>query len=150
MSIQRRRPNHKRRGFTLMELLLVMAILVIMASLVGFAFLGAQRDATSDATRHQISTLKTACKAYKMKVYSFPNGLQDLVQKPANLTKAKWPRPFLDLDTLPANMQIVDPWGKPFTYSKDEQNDRVFITSAGPDGIPNTEDDVPQPDEVAK
>lgn len=150
MNIQRRRLNHKRRGFTLMELLLVMAILVIMASLVGFAFLGAQRDATSDATRHQISTLKTACKAYKMKVYSFPNQLQDLVQKPASVSSAKWPRPFLDLDTLPANMQIVDPWGNPFTYNKDEKNDRVYITSNGPDGQANTEDDVPRPDEVAQ
>lgn len=148
MNIQRR--SRKRRGFTLMELLLVMAILVIMASLVGFAFLGAQKDATADATRHQISTLKTACKAYKMKVLSFPNQLQDLVQRPANVPPAKWTRPFLDLDTLPGDLQIVDPWGRPFTYNKDEQNDRVYIVSAGPDGSPNTEDDIPRPDEVAR
>lgn len=150
MSIQRRSLNRKRRGFTLMELLLVMAILVIMASLVGFAFLGAQKDATADATRHQISTLKTACKAYKMKVLRFPEKLQDLVQKPANVSAAKWTRPFLDLDTLPADMQIVDPWGSPFTYRADDQNDRVFIVSNGPDLTPNTPDDIPRPEEVAQ
>lgn len=150
MKFQRRNLFRKRRGFTLMELLLVMAILVIMASLVGFAFLGAQKDATSDATRHQISTLKTACKAYKMKMLSFPSNLQDLVQKPANVSSAKWTRPFLDLDTLPADLQIRDPWGNQFEYRADEQNDRVYIVSAGPDGSMNTDDDIPRPDEVAK
>jgi general secretion pathway protein G len=150
MKIQRRRLTRKRRGFTLMELLLVMAILVIMASMVGFAFLGMQQDATSDAARSQISMLKMACKTYKMKVLTFPNKLQDLVEKPANVPPAKWARPFLDLDTLPANKQIVDPWGNPYIYSKDEKNNRVFITSAGPDGAQNTEDDVPRADEVAR
>ena len=55
-----RRGRADRRGFTLMELLLVMAILVIMASMVTFAFLQIQQNAQSDATLSQISTLKIA------------------------------------------------------------------------------------------
>lgn len=150
MSIHRRRMNRKRRGFTLMELLLVMAILVIMASMVSFAFLGFQADATADATRHQISTLKQACKAYKMKIQRFPSKLEDLIDRPSNVPASKWTRPFLDEDSIPADRRIVDSWGNAFTYNVDEKRNRVFITSAGPDGAPNTEDDIPRPDEVSK
>ena len=57
MNFQRRQKNRSRRGFTLMELLLVMAILVVMASMVGFAFLNMQKGAQEDATRSQISCL---------------------------------------------------------------------------------------------
>ncbi len=147
MKIQRRRNNRTRRGFTLMELLLVMAILVVMASMVGFAFLNMQQNAQGDATRSQISTLKGACKQYKLHVGRFPSTLQDLVAQPAQVAAGKWKGPYLDRDTL-TNDEVRDPWGQNYTYNADEKNQSVTIVSPGQDGQANTEDDIPSPEEM--
>jgi general secretion pathway protein G len=122
-----------------MELLLVMAILVIMASMVTFAFLQIQQNAQSDATLSQISTLENACTSYKLQVGRFPNTLDDLFTQPAGLSPRQWRGPYLN-DPVP-----MDPWGNEYNYSPDEANNRVFISSAGPDGQQGSPDDVPEP-----
>ena len=147
MNFQRRRKNRSRRGFTLMELLLVMAILVVMASMVGFAFLNMQKGAQEDATRSQISTLKSACKQYNLHVGRFPGELEDLINKPAQNGGSGWKGPYLDLDTLPGG-QIRDTWGDPYQYEPNDSTSRVSIVSNGKDGQPNTADDIPQPQEL--
>ena len=134
-----RRGRADRRGFTLMELLLVMAILVIMASMVTFAFLQIQQNAQSDATLSQISTLENACTSYKLQVGRLPNTLDDLFTQPAGLSPRQWRGPYLN-DPVP-----MDPWGNEYNYSPDEANNRVFISSAGPDGQQGSPDDVPEP-----
>ena len=141
--IQRRQKNRTRRGFTLMELLLVMAILVVMASMVGFGFLKMFGNAKEDATRSQISTLKQACRQYKIDVQRFPTELRDLVVQPAQVPQNKWRGPYLSTDNLPANGQILDPFGGTYTYNANEQNESVSIVSPGKDGQPNTQDDIP-------
>ncbi len=134
-----RRGRVDRKGFTLMELLLVMAILVIMASMVTFAFLQIQKNAQSDAALTQISTLETACDQYKMRVGRFPNTLDDLFTQPAGLTNRQWRGPYLK-EPVP-----MDPWGNVYNYAPDEANLRVNIMSAGPDGQQGSPDDVPEP-----
>lgn len=133
------RRDRRRSGFTLMELLLVMAILVIMASMVTYAFLNIQQNAQSDAALSQISTLENACVSYKLQVGRFPSKLEDLYTQPSGLTKRQWRGPYLQ-EPVPA-----DPWGNPYSYGVDEANNRVFISSAGPDGQKGTADDVPEP-----
>ena len=147
MNFQRRQKNRSRRGFTLMELLLVMAILVVMASMVGFAFLNMQKGAQEDATRSQISTLRTACQQYSVHVGRFPNELEDLINKPAQNAGSNWRGPYLDLDTLPGG-QIRDTWGNEYQYEPNNETSRVSIVSNGKDGQPNTADDIPPPQEV--
>ena len=134
-----RRGRVDRRGFTLMELLLVMAILVIMASMVTFAFLQIQKNAQSDATLSQISTLENACTSYKLQVGRFPNSLDDLFTQPAGLSTRQWRGPYL------SNPVPMDPWGNVYNYAPDEANNRVNIMSAGPDGQQGSPDDVPEP-----
>ena len=131
--------NKRRDGFTLMELLLVMAILVIMASMVSFAFLNFQKNARSDAALSQISTLSTACKMYKMNVGTFPSDLIDLIALPSGLTQSQWRGPYMDGNAIP-----FDPWTNNYIYTPDGAGDRVLITSAGPDKQAGTSDDVPQ------
>ncbi len=134
-----RRCRDQRKGFTLMELLLVMAILVIMASMVTFAFLNIQKNAQSDATLSQINTLKNACTSYKLQVGRFPNSLDDLFIQPAGMSTRQWRGPYLQ-EAVP-----MDPWGNDYSYTADEANNRVFISSAGPDGQTGSPDDVPEP-----
>ncbi len=134
MRARRRRSS----GFTLLELLLVMAILVVLASLSTFAILSIQGNALKRTAFLQIQTLKEACTMYKLSVGSYPTTLSDLHASPSGLTKSQWGGPYLD-DPVPN-----DPWNRAYKYSKDELNDRVTITSSGKDGQSGTEDDVPE------
>lgn len=129
-----------RRAFTLMELLLVMAILVIMGGMVSFAFLNIGRNATMDLTLNQIKTFEKACLNFKLTHQRFPNQLADLIAVPSGMTQRQWRGPFLDAPQIP-----LDPWGNAYSYQADELNNRVFIRSAGPDRQMNTADDIPDP-----
>ena len=135
MKIRNRRT--KRQGFTLLELLLVMAILVVLASLSTVAILSMQGSANQSAAFAEISTLKQACKMYKLRVGSFPSELNDLYQMPSGLSQAQWQGPYIE--------QPVDgdPWRQPYNYTANEATNEVIITSNGPDRQSGTEDDVP-------
>lgn len=133
------RRNRRNSGFTLLELLLVMAILVVLASLSTFAVLGLQRNALSKAAATEISNLKSQCIAYKLHVGVFPTSLDDLFVPPSGMTQIQWGGPYVQ-------EQIKgDPWKQPYNYSADEANDRVNITSNGPDRQQGTQDDIPSP-----
>ena len=129
----------KNSGFTLLELLLVMAILVVLASLSTFAILNLQKTSLQRTTFMEIETLKKACKMYKLNVGSFPQRLEDLHSNPSGLTRTQWGGPYLDKPIS------NDPWQREYKYGADEVNDIVTITSDGPDGQAGTEDDVPDP-----
>jgi general secretion pathway protein G len=132
-----RRLRRRRAGFTLLELILVMAILVLLSSLAVVGVMQVQRNAQGDAAQTQISTLKQQCKMFKLNVGRYPASLNDLVTLPSGLNPQQWRGPYLDEGRLP-----VDPWGNPFNYSADEMNDIVNITSNGPDGQMGTADDI--------
>ncbi len=131
-----RRP--RRSGFTLLELLLVMAILVVLASLSTFAILNLQKSSLQRSAFLQIKMLEDACTMYKLNVGSFPSTLDDLFNNPSGMTRAQWGGPYIK-EPVP-----MDPWRRPYTYNADEMNDRVVITSAGPDGQAGSDDDVPE------
>ncbi|MFK7769188.1 MAG: type II secretion system protein GspG [Mariniblastus sp.] len=136
-----RRKFNKRKtaGFTLLELLLVMAILVVLASLSTLAVLSIQTTSLQKTALLEIRTLKEACKMYKLNVGAFPSNLDELYQNPSGLSRIKWGGPYLDSPISP------DPWQRPYVYGADDANDRVTITSNGPDGQAGTQDDVPEP-----
>lgn len=139
MRIKRTRKSKKNSGFTLLELLLVMAILVVLASLSTFAILNLQKTSLQKTAFMEIETLKKACKMYKLNVGSFPQKLDDLHQNPSGLSRTQWGGPYLDKAIQ------ADPWQRAYTYGSDELNDIVNITSSGPDGQAGTQDDVPDP-----
>lgn len=136
MKLRNRLNRRPRRGFTLMEVLVVMAILVVLASTVTFAYLKFFKNAQADSTKQQIAILERACDSYKLDVGVYPGELADLMRQPANNT-ARWRGPYIQADTVPA-----DAWGQPFTYQADNVNDRVRISSNGPDGQQGTGDDI--------
>jgi general secretion pathway protein G len=135
-TLQHRR---RRRGFTLMEVLLVLAILVILGSMVGFFIAGMQRGAYEDLARTQIGMFSNQLDVYRLHVGSYPNtnqGLQALRMPPADLTNPqKWRGPYSQKD-IP-----MDPWGNPYQYEL-VGPEQYRIWSMGPDGVSGTEDDV--------
>jgi general secretion pathway protein G len=133
-----KRQSRRNSGFTLLELLLVMAILVVLAGLGTVAVVNLQKGALTKTATIEIETMKRACKMYKLNAGSYPSTLDDLYTNPTGMSRAQWGGPYLDEPVS------NDPWQNPYSYTKDELNDRVTITSAGPDKQTGTEDDVPE------
>lgn len=136
-TVSRRR--RRRRGFTLMEILLVLAILVILGALVGVSYSQIRKNAMIDTAKAQISNLETAVKAYQIQVGTFPSmdaGLDALFNPPSDAPVGKWRGPYLDATQLP-----LDPWNNPYNYEL-INSEQFEITSNGPDGQPGTDDDV--------
>jgi general secretion pathway protein G len=125
--------NHVRshRGFTLLELLVVMVIFGLLAAYVGPKYFSQVGKSEVKTTRAQIVGFEKALQQYRLDVGRFPSteqGLQALVSKPA--TVAKWDGPYLE-KTLP-----LDPWGNPYVYVSPGEHGDVDISSTGRDGRP--------------
>jgi general secretion pathway protein G len=133
------RKQTKRRGFTLMEVLLVLAILGVIMSMVVPKLVGRQQYANIDATRISIRGVEQAVKLYSLdhtgKYPSSAQGLKALVAKEAK--DSKWRGPYLE-------REAVDAWGTPLQYAFPGQKvpGNPDIISAGPDQQFNTADDI--------
>ena len=135
---QRRRGMH-RKGFTLLEVLLVMAILIILASVVTISYTAIQRNSQSDGARMNIRVLEQACKTYQLDVGRLPQTLQELIAAPQNVPAGKWRGPYLQESQVPQ-----DPWGQEYQYTTVNLNGLMEpqIVSAGADMQPQTADDI--------
>jgi general secretion pathway protein G len=120
-----------------LEVLLVLAILVILTSTVGFYIIGAQRRANIRATSVQINLIEKLLQDYHIDVGSFPTteqGLASLITAPAGASN-KWAGPYAE-KAIPA-----DPWGNPCQYEL-SGGDSFHIWSFGPDGQDGTGDEI--------
>jgi len=134
-----RQQNHKRRqGFTLMEVLLVLMILVVLASMAVTIFGGTQEQALKDAAKGQLGVFKTAISTYQLHALSYPSSLNDLVEPPSDDKLAeKWHGPYLDRSP-------VDPWDNEYKIAVPGKHntDSYDVWSMGPDGQDGTADDI--------
>ena len=124
--------NIKQRGFTLIEIMVVLVILGVMAALVVPRVLGRTDDARKVAAKSDISSIMNGLKLYNLDNMRYPTnaqGLDALVNKP---TVEPIPNTYKDggyLDKLP-----TDPWGSPYQYQNPGKHGEVDVYSFGPDG----------------
>jgi len=141
-----KRDNGRRirhAGFTLVEMLVVLAILVLVASLVVPRILGSQRKADIRVTQTRIGLLRGALESYAADCKTYPTteeGLEALLSRPPDLPESiAWgPTPYVD--AIPK-----DPWGNDLQYEYPPTRgtgDTPDIWSFGPDGEDGTEDDI--------
>ncbi len=118
-----------RMGFTLIEVLLVVAILGILAGVVAVNFGGKQKGAMIKAARTSIAAISTAVDMYEVDTGRYPSGLNALISSDG---APNWNGPYLK-GGVP-----VDPWGVEFKYS--QSGDSYKISSNGPDMAPSDDD----------
>lgn len=119
------------RGFSLIELMIVMIILGLIASLVGPKYFGQLGKAKLKTAKTQIQLLLTALDAYRLDMGSYPtgsDGLEALVRDPG---QENWNGPYLAKGAVPN-----DPWGNPYYYENPGQHGEVDIYTYGADGQP--------------
>lgn len=131
------RSDMKRRhadqaGFTLLELLVVLAILGLLAAIVGPQVIKYLDSSKTQSARVQAKNVATALNLFKLDAGRFPTqeeGVAALVKAPANLPA--WNGPY-----LPEQGAILDPWGRPYLLKIPGEHGEADVYSLGSDGQP--------------
>lgn len=120
------------RGFTLVELMVVIVILGLLATVVMLNVMPSQDKAMTEKARADIATLEQALDTYRLDNLVYPTtaqGLDALVQAPAGLARPERYRQGGYIKRLPA-----DPWDTPYQYRNPGQHGAVDVFSLGADG----------------
>lgn len=128
------RPNRRKRseaGFTLVELMVVIVIIGLLATVVAINVLPSQDRAMLEKTKADIAVLEQAVESYRLDNFSFPrseDGLQALVAAPVGVDPQRY-REGGYIRRLPE-----DPWGNPYQYAAPGEHGAFDIYSFGADG----------------
>lgn len=133
MEQHKREKEHKRRGMTLIEIMVVVAILGLLATAITMGVMGQLDDAKVQTAQLKANEIAKAMDLYKIRNGNYPSngeGVNALVNPPKG-------QPLFD--ELP-----TDPWDNPFNYSNPGTHNtrRIDVWSNGPDGETGTADDV--------
>ena len=134
---------YRHRGFTLLEVMLVLGILVVLAAFVIPQMSGAGTRAKIDAAKAMVGpsgTLSMRIEEYFLRIGTYPEQLTDLVERPDDIDEDddRWYQFVSDSATF------LDPWQNELVYRfpGDVREESYDLLSIGPDGEEDTEDDI--------
>lgn len=134
--LSRIRQARRSRGFTLIEIMVVVIILGILAAIVAPNVIGRIDDAQITRVQGDLRGIENALKMYRLDTYAYPTteqGLEALVRKPADPNLRNWKAGGY-LDRLPK-----DPWGNEYLYLNPGNHGEIDIYTLGRDGRPGGE-----------
>ena len=127
-----------QKGFTLIEVMVVVAILGLLAAMVVPNLIGRDEEARINKAKQDISALENALDLYRLDNFAYPStdqGLEALVKKPSGTPEAKRYKQGGYIKKLP-----TDPWGNSYQYLKPGTHSTTDIYSFGPDQTPSDDD----------
>lgn len=141
MRFERRLKLRGRRntedGYTLLELLVVLAIIGLLVGFVAPKMIGYLGRAKSDAAKVQLHNVATALDLYRLDIGEYPTegqGLRALLENPGGLSG--WSGPYLQKES-----GLLDPWGQAFVYKRPGQHGDYDLLSYGADKQPGGDGD---------
>jgi general secretion pathway protein G len=128
------------RGFTLVEMVLVLGIIALLLGAGIYQLTGVMDSGRIKRAKADLATFGSALRTYELNASFLPSteqGLNALVERPSS-------RPVPSTWVKVMNKLILDPWGNPYYYRKPGTKDKngYDVYSAGPDGLPDTGDDI--------
>ena len=126
------RPTQRERGFTLIELMVVIVIIGLLATVVVVNVLPSQDRAMTEKARADVALLEQALEMYRLDQLSYPSvdqGLEALVDAPNGVANPERYRPGGYIKRLPN-----DPWGNPYQYVQPGESRPFDLYSLGADG----------------
>lgn len=136
--MQQVQARRRSRGFTLIEVMVVVVILGILAAIVVPKVMDNPDKARQAKARQDIRALESALNMYKLDNYNYPStdqGLEALVERPSGTPEPRNWKKGGYLDRLP-----TDPWGNPYQYLNPGVHGEIDIMSLGADGRPGGQD----------
>lgn len=129
----------KQKGFTLIEIMVVVVILGILAAAVVPKIMSRPEQARIEKAKHDITAFESALNIYKLDNYQYPStdqGLEALVKKPSGSPQ---PRNYKQGGYI--KKLNKDPWGQEYLYLQPGTHGELDLYSLGPDGQ-QSEDDI--------
>ncbi|MEC7860818.1 MAG: type II secretion system major pseudopilin GspG [Pseudomonadota bacterium] len=125
------------KGFTLIEIMVVVIILGILTAIVAPNIIGRVGDAQVTAAKQTIRSIEGALRMYRLDNFNYPNteqGIEALSKKPVGQNARNWKGPYLD--RIPE-----DPWGNKYLYTYPGLNGEFDVYTYGRDGQPGGDGD---------
>lgn len=123
-----------KKGFTLIEIMVVIVILAMLAALVGPKLMGRSDDAKLTDAKVQIKNIETALKFYKLDNGSYPGTEQGLIALVTKPTVGLIPKNYKDGGYLESKKVPKDPWGNDYLYISPGEHGDYDLFSYGADG----------------
>jgi general secretion pathway protein G len=133
----RKTATQSEQGFTLIEMLVALGIIVLVATIATPQVMRYMGKARTETARAQISAISTALELYSLDLGGFPQqqlGLQALMQNSS--ASARWKGPYLKRADA-----LLDPWGRPYLYRFPGKSGQAEVYSLGRDSAPGGVDE---------
>lgn len=124
----------RRSGFTLIELIVVIALVAVLAAVIAPNLLGKATEANRKSATIQLEKIANAVELYRLETGHYPEELGDLVRRPSGVER--WNGPYVRKLS-----QLQDPWGNDLVMRRPGENGPFDIISYGADGRSGGEGD---------